>query len=83
MPHLRKVRKSNDLLKSANLRFAELIYGPPNVGIESSQSLCGMKRVLLILLGIAEWNADSALVDIEKIYEFTIQLSFELRRISP
>jgi hypothetical protein len=29
MPHLRKVRKCNKFCKPANLRFAELICGPP------------------------------------------------------
>jgi hypothetical protein len=29
VPHLKKVRKSNKLFMSANLRFADLICGPP------------------------------------------------------
>jgi hypothetical protein len=33
VPHLLKVRKSNNLYKSANLRFAELICGPPTFDI--------------------------------------------------
>jgi hypothetical protein len=32
VPHFRKIRKSNQQFKSANLRFAELIFGPPTFG---------------------------------------------------
>jgi hypothetical protein len=67
VPHLKKVRKSNKLLKFTNLRiceFAELICGPPNIGnkwMRSSQWLerLAANAVVATVLGSIPASSDS------------------------